>query len=84
MSKFNSKSEARRIRTMNQAGGEAFVESSKLEFASLLLTSFVEDQFYRSKHESLSELASLLDKLPDKKFAAKAHKGQKRRNSNLG
>jgi 60 kDa SS-A/Ro ribonucleoprotein len=59
-------------KTVNYAGGEAFAESPKLAFTSLLLTSFMKDQFYRSADESISQVATLIDQIPDKRFAAKA------------
>ena len=52
MGRFNQKiSETNR--TTNYAGGEAFSESPKLALISLLLTSFVKDQYYRSSDEAL-------------------------------
>lgn len=59
-------------KTENLAGGEAYIESPKLELVSLLLTSFVKDQFYRSSDESLQRLNQLIDAIPDKKFIAKS------------
>ncbi len=58
-------------KTVNYAGGEAFKESPKLELVSLLLTSFVQDQYYRSANDSLDKLIELIDSV-DKKFVAKA------------
>ena len=58
--------------TRNLAGGEAFSESPKLEFASILLTSFVNDQFYREAKDSVERLRQLIDSIPDKLFPAKA------------
>lgn len=55
----------------NYAGGQAYQESSELELVSLLLTSFVKDQFYRSANDTLDRLKALLDKTPPL-FAAKA------------
>lgn len=72
MSKYNTKVNRPVTKTVNRAGGEAFKESDKLALVSILLTSFVNDQFYRSEGETLSELLGLLDNLQDKKFAAKA------------
>lgn len=70
MAKFNTKSQT--TKTKNLAGGDAFKISSKAEFASILLTSFVENQFYRSKKGTLTQLGKLMDSIPDKKFLAKA------------
>lgn len=69
--KFNTKTSIQN-RTTNLAGGEAFVESPKLALISLLLTSFVKDQYYRSSAQSFVELNTLIDAIPDKKFVAKS------------
>src|SRR6266571_274912 len=69
MSKFNVKTNNT---TINKAGGEAFTQSPKLIFVSLLLTSFLKDQYYRSENETVDELVSLIDSIADKKFIAKA------------
>lgn len=69
MSKFNTKTSTK---TVNVAGGESFKESTKLEFVSLLLTSFVKDQFYRSEKGGIKQLKSLISTIKDKKFVAKA------------
>lgn len=70
MSRFNTPLHSNR--TINRAGGEAFVSDPKLQFVSLLLTSFVKDQAYRSADESISEVGTLIDAIPDKRFVAKA------------
>lgn len=64
---FNRK----RNRTVNLAGGNAFMQSPKMQLASLLLTSFAQDQFYRSASQSFDELKALLANV-DPAFAAKA------------
>lgn len=71
MSKFNTKN-SNTTKTVNLAGGEAFIESPKLELISLLLTSFVKDQYYRSSKEALTQLQTLIDANADKRFVAKA------------
>ena len=58
-------------KVVNRAGGESYDESAKLKLVSLLLTSFVDDQFYRSEKEGNKELAKIIA-VCDKKFAAKA------------
>jgi len=68
MSKFNLPTESERVE--NLAGGEAFQESPKLEFVSILLTSFVQDQYYRTKEQGLEDVIKLLDNI-DPLFAAK-------------
>lgn len=70
MSRFNATA-ATTVRTENLAGGEAFVESPDLEFVSILLTSMVADQAYRSADAGLARLMELLDAVPPL-FAAKA------------
>ena len=71
MSKFNTKATIR-TKTTNLAGGEAFKESPILEFISILLTSFVQDQYYRSSDETLQRLKELIKTISDKKFLAKS------------
>jgi 60 kDa SS-A/Ro ribonucleoprotein len=71
MSKFNQTLVKTTTKTTNLAGGEAYKASNELALVSLLLTSFVSDQFYRTADQSLDELKNLLKKV-DPKFAAKA------------
>lgn len=68
MSRFNTATKG--TRTENLAGGESFQESSELEFISILLTSFVQDQFYRNADEGIKKVRELI-KVNDKKFCAK-------------
>mgnify|MGYP001611946338 FL=1 len=70
MPRFNTRTPTL-TRTTNLAGGPAFVESPELELASLVLTSFVKDQFYRSADDSIERLRVLIESLKDKRFAAK-------------
>jgi len=67
MSKFNN---TQTSLTENLAGGQAYEESNELKLISLVLTSFVNDQYYRSADEAFKELINLLPKNPE--FAAKA------------
>ena len=69
MSKFNTKSTG--TKTVNLAGGEAFQESPELEFISILLTSFVQDQYYRSASDGIKRVKELV-KSCDKEFCAKS------------
>jgi hypothetical protein len=70
--KFNFlKSPRPRGRTINFAGGEAFVETPKLELATLLLTSTLGDQFYSSANATAKRLKELVAQIGDKKFVAK-------------
>ncbi len=71
MSKFNSTVAKPKTLTTNLAGGQAYKQSNELELVSILLTSFVSDQFYRTSNDTLDRLKQLLDKV-DPKFAAKA------------
>jgi 60 kDa SS-A/Ro ribonucleoprotein len=59
-------------KTVNLAGGQAFQESPKLAFISLLLTSFIKDQYYRSADDSIQEVVKYIDAIADKRFVAKA------------
>ena len=70
MSKFSKPSTG--TKTTNLAGGKAYSESPELEFVSILLTSFVQDQFYRSENKTISTLSALMNKIKDKKFLAQA------------
>ena len=75
MPKFNRKLEIRpeiRADSTNLAGGRAFGQSPELEFASMLLTSSVSDQFYRKEAETLERVPQLLDGGVSHEFAAKA------------
>lgn len=71
MSKFNTNLEKGKTLTTNLAGGEAYKQTDELALVSILLTSFVNDQFYRNAKTSLDELKVLLSKV-DPEFAAKA------------
>jgi 60 kDa SS-A/Ro ribonucleoprotein len=72
--KFNQllKRPSRKPNTVNLAGGMAHSESEKLELISIMLTSFLGNQFYRSGDETAKRLAELVNRTPDKEFVAKA------------
>ena len=72
MSRFNTTLPKQRTKTTNLAGGEAFTQSNELELISLLLTSFVNNQFYRDADTTLADLKRLADKVKDKEFVAKS------------
>ena len=72
MSRFNANKKPDQPDTVNVAGGNAFLESPKLEFISILLTSFLNDKYYESKDENIRRIINLIDNIPDKKFIAKA------------
>lgn len=70
MSRFNKKTKQTPV--VNLAGGKAYKESTKLELASLLLTSFVTDKFYSTADEQMNRVRELVAGIKDKTFAAKA------------
>lgn len=69
MAKFNTAVKPQTV--TNLAGGEAFAQSPEVELVSILLTSFVSDQYYRSAGDTLARLRELL-KVVEPEFAAKA------------
>jgi len=71
MARFNPIKTKESKKTKNRAGGEAYVMSSEMQLATLLLTSFAQDQFYRSAKTSFNEIVTLLTKV-EPSFAAKA------------
>ena len=72
--KFNSilKRKIRTPGTVNLAGGQAHAESEKLELVTILLTSFLEDQFYRKADQTAKRITELVSQIPDKRFVAQA------------
>ena len=70
MARFNTVGE-RSSGATNLAGGEAYAESPKLELISLILTSLVQDQFYRKADDGITRAAELLKQV-EPEFAAKA------------
>lgn len=70
MALFN-KTIPRKQKTINRAGGQAYVQNPKMQLASLLLTSFAQDQYYRSAKDTFKDLSKNLSKV-DPLFAAKA------------
>ena len=71
MAKFNVKS-AIDENVINLAGGKAYAQSPELEFATLLLTSFVDNKIYESRSDTLDRVSALLDGNLAPEFAAKA------------
>lgn len=69
MSRFNTATRSTTI--INKAGGEAYSQSPELELVSILLTSFANDQFYRSGNDTMVRLKELIG-LCNKEFVAKA------------
>lgn len=72
MSKFNKIASQIETLTVNRAGGQSFELLNEEKLVTLLLTSFVQDSFYRKESEAITELKDLLKKISNKKFAAKA------------
>lgn len=70
MARFNTVAE-RSSGATNLAGGEAYAESPKLELISLILTSLVQDQFYRKADDGIIRADELLKQV-EPEFAAKA------------
>jgi hypothetical protein len=67
--KFNTSAEAE-SKTENLAGGEAYTETPKLQLTTMVLTSFLKEQYYRSEKTQLVELKQLLTQVPPE-YAAK-------------
>jgi len=67
--RFNTKTKTKTL-TYNLAGGQAHGQTSKVEFASILLTSFMMDQFYRSATDTMVRMFELMDSIEDKRFIA--------------
>lgn len=70
MSRFGTK-KVSSSKTVNLAGGEAYKQTPELELASILLTSFTKDKFYRTGEEEMNRLRQLL-KIVDPELACKA------------
>ncbi|MGC4071482.1 MAG: TROVE domain-containing protein [Nibricoccus sp.] len=58
--------------SVNLAGGRAFSQTAKLELVSVLLTTFLEDEFYRSEKQTTARICELIAKVDDAQFVAKA------------
>ena len=70
MSRFNAHKSTTN-KTLNRAGQEAYVMTPELELVSILISSFIQDQFYRREDETITELLDAVDKV-DPYFAAQA------------
>lgn len=72
--KFNTllKREKQRPNATNLAGGDAHTQSEKLELVTILLTSFLEDKYYRTGNETAKRITNLVNAIADKRFVAKA------------
>lgn len=69
MAHFNVKKTSGNV---NLAGGNGYKESAEMRLASLLLTSFGGDKYYKSSDGVFGELDVLISGIDDKLFAAKA------------
>lgn len=58
--------------TVNLAGGRAYSVPPRLELVSLLVTTFLEDEFYRTESEVVTRLRELIVRVGDPVFVAKA------------
>jgi len=72
MSRFNITVKEPKTLTENLAGGEAYKASNELALVSLLLTSFVSNQFYRNADQSLDDLKKYIKTMNNKEFIAKS------------
>ena len=72
MAKFNSTVKTPKSLTENLAGGQAYKQSPQMALVSLLLTSFVKDQFYRDSNQTLDDLRTHIKSIKDKEFLAKS------------
>ncbi len=66
--------------TINAAGGEAFKQTPKLEFASALLTCLTTDTYYKTAGDQVERIAGLTRSTEDPIFAAKAAIFTRKRN----
>ena len=73
MAKFNT-TVLDKPNTTNLAGGSAYTQSTELQIATLLLTSFLADKCYESEAKQIQRLKDLFEALPEnnKQFMAKA------------
>jgi hypothetical protein len=58
--------------TVNYEGGRAFTQTAKLELVSVLLTTFLQDEFYRTEKQTMARIRELMGKVGDPRFTAKA------------
>lgn len=70
MSRFNTPKVSENL-TVNLAGGSAYKLSPKEELISIVLTSFLDDQYYRSSQQTMKRVEELV-KLCGPEFSAKA------------
>jgi len=75
MAKFSIRSALSRKQsvpdTTNFESGRAFTQTAKLELASVLVTTFLEDEFYRTEKDTVKRIRELMGKV-EPKLSAKA------------
>ena len=71
MSKFN-KTKSNSRATVNYMGAKAYKYDERFELVSTLLTTFVEDAYYRKAGDTVDTLKTLITLINDKEFVAKA------------
>lgn len=71
MGKFDKTISKKPVKTINHVGAVAYEKTARFELISTLLTSFVEDTYYKGKTSTLKGLDTILSKV-DPLFAAKA------------
>lgn len=69
MARFNKKTTT--TKTENLAGGKAYKESAELELITILLSSFVQDQFYRKATDTVKRIKEVIQHC-DPVFVAKS------------
>jgi len=71
--RFNAQKKNKNVaNTLNLAGGDAFSETAKLELAALMLTSMLQNEYYRAANVTAARLKQLIAQIADKMFVAKA------------
>ena len=58
--------------TVNFENGRAFKQTAKVELVSILLTTFLQDEFYRTEKQTTERIRQLITQVNDPLFAAKA------------
>lgn len=80
MPRFNAVKTPPKPDTTNVAGGAAFQASSKLDLAQRLMTTLMQDAYYKTAEQTQGDIATMIATCEDPLFAAKAavytrHKG---------
>lgn len=72
MSKFNTTKSTKSRETTNHMGAKAYNYDEKFELVSTMLTTFVEDTYYRKGQDTTKRLVELTSIIEDKRFIAQA------------